>query len=397
MNYKIPEQNIEGLEKKLATIQKKCAKYGCEFHYERVGEHFENLGSEDEPCIVKFIDVEAEGKAVVNGWRYAAMLEYKSAGNIIHGVEGIEIPKRFYDCGPYCEHCKTNRERKNSYVVYNEESGEFKQVGSACLRDYTGGLSAEYVARFEQYFKTIEEASDWESSGCCWTIKYADIAVYMRYAAETIRCFGYSSRREGMGSADLAWIFMNYYEGWKSYSGKENQWIREYIAEAENKRFKADSEETVELAKKVTEWTVGNESDNNYFHNAKVIFAGSYCDQSNIGLMVSLFVAYDANLKREEEKAEREKADEEKKISEWVGNVGDRVSFAMKSWRVVTSWETDYGVTCIYEIIGEDGNVFTWKTGNCIDDDAKTIKGTVKSHNEFRGIRQTELTRCRIG
>jgi len=55
-------------------------------------------------------------------------------------------------------------------------------------------------------------------------------------------------------------------------------------------------------------------------------------------------------------------------------------------------------VSHIYKIIGEDGNVYTWKTGKFIDEEVSDmlITGTVKAHTEFRGIKQTELTRCRV-
>ena len=41
MKYSIPEMNMEALEKKLARIAKKAAKYGCDFRFEKIGEHFE--------------------------------------------------------------------------------------------------------------------------------------------------------------------------------------------------------------------------------------------------------------------------------------------------------------------------------------------------------------------
>ena len=51
------------------------------------------------------------------------------------------------------------------------------------------------------------------------------------------------------------------------------------------------------------------------------------------------------------------------------------------------------------------GNVYTWKTANNIGyEDAEgvwqkpeefTIKGTVKEHSEYRGEKQTVLTRCK--
>ena len=128
MRFSIPEENIENLEKKLTKISNKCAKYGCDFRYERVCEHFgERSVSENDPCgpfrsrkeIVKYIDVEVEGKAAVNGWRFAATLDFTNKGNIIKGVDGLEIPEKYYSCAPWCEHCQTRRGRSASFIVFN--------------------------------------------------------------------------------------------------------------------------------------------------------------------------------------------------------------------------------------------------------------------------------------
>lgn len=43
MTYKIFEGNLERLEKKLTKISNKCTKYGCDFHYQQVGEVFEEV------------------------------------------------------------------------------------------------------------------------------------------------------------------------------------------------------------------------------------------------------------------------------------------------------------------------------------------------------------------
>lgn len=39
--------------------------------------------------------------------------------------------------------------------------------------------------------------------------------------------------------------------------------------------------------------------------------------------------------------------------------------------------------------------MYTWKTGGGLADDAIEIVGTVKSYNEYRDVKQTELTRVR--
>ncbi len=105
--------------------------------------------------------------------------------------------------------------------------------------------------------------------------------------------------------------------------------------------------------------------------------------------------AYDKGLERT---AKRKAVLDIEQSSEYVGEISDRITVKVQSVKCVTSWETDFGVTHIYKIIGADGNVYTWKTGKYIDDtvDEMSITGTVKAHTEFRGIKQTELTRCRV-
>ena len=44
-----------------------------------------------------------------------------------------------------------------------------------------------------------------------------------------------------------------------------------------------------------------------------------------------------------------------------------------------------------------ENNVYTWKTTTSIEDrKILNITATVKKHNVYNGIKQTELTRCKI-
>lgn len=43
------------------------------------------------------------------------------------------------------------------------------------------------------------------------------------------------------------------------------------------------------------------------------------------------------------------------------------------------------------------GNVFVWTTSTYLNTNKEyTVKGTVKEHAEFKGTKQTVLTRCRV-
>lgn len=413
MNYSIPECNMENLEKKLKRIQNKCVKYGCDFKYERVGEHFEEKKIYDFDdviaevngqrvyrswtVVVKFIDIDVEGVAAINGWRFAASLEHTEKGNILKGISDLELPKRFYDCAPWCEHCKTARDRKHSYVVYHEATGEFKQVGKACLRDFTHGLSAELAALCDSYLKECEEASEWSGIGG-FVRNYYEVADYARFVAETIRIFGYRKNDGcGNGTASQAKNLMRCELGYQIPN-----WVEAEYEEAKAKGFDSQNEESKKLAETVLAWIVENERDDNYFHNLKVACSLEYCAPSDLGLIASAFPAYDRELEYEAERREREEKEAvERERSSWLGSVGERISFKIAEMSVITTWDTQWGTVGVFKLIDENGHECTWKTSKWIDIEVsecigKMVKATIKELKEYRGIKQTEITRARI-
>lgn len=151
------KETLNALKKKLNRIGNKCKKYGCDFCFSVIGETFREVIDEStkEKHIARFITVEVSGTAKVNDWEFVAELEHTENGNIIRGTGIYEIPERYYTGKPVCEHCKSNRFRKNTYIVRNSTTGEFKQVGKSCLMDFTNGLSAEAVASYIAFFEEV--------------------------------------------------------------------------------------------------------------------------------------------------------------------------------------------------------------------------------------------------
>ena len=155
--YAILEGNMERLMKKITRIQNKCRKFGCDFHFAEVGEEFRKVKDDcGEIRLARFVMVEAEGTAIVNGWKSIASVEHTDKGNIIRSACDVEVPARYYDSNPVCEHCNSRRYRKDTFIVMNEETGEFKQVGKSCLCDFTHGMSAEGVASYTALFMTAK-------------------------------------------------------------------------------------------------------------------------------------------------------------------------------------------------------------------------------------------------
>lgn len=392
--FAIYEGNMERLVKKITRIRNKCEKYGCEFHFAEVGEEFRTIELEDgSEVVARFILVEAEGIAKVNGWRFVAVIEHTDKGNIINKAFEIEVPERYYTSSSVCEHCNSNRNRKDTYLVMNEETGEFKQVGKSCLKDFTGGMSAEGVA---QYTSLFEELIEGEAPCGGYGEVYYPVKEFLMYVAETIKHFGYVRTQDSeISTRDRAYNYFKVTHG-GCFLEKVEERLRQ---EMESVSFNANSNS--ELVEKALEWLESQELDNNYMHNLKTACSLEYTAYRNLGILASLFPTYNRELEYQAKKAEQERQRALQQASEqnsaYIGNEGDRVEIDVHSMECVTSWDTAYGVTRIYKIVDKKGNVYTWKTGNFIESEkVSKVKGTVKSHNEYRGIKQTELTRCKV-
>lgn len=411
--YAIYEGHMNDLRKKITRIQNKCRKYGCEFHFAEVGEEFREV---EDPTTLhpmtgkpvsrtcRFVLVEAEGTAIINDWQFIASVEHTEKGNIFaKAMTDIEIPERYRTGKPTCEHCNSNRNREYTFIVMNTLTGEFKMVGKSCLMDFTNGLSANTAAWFTS-LKTIFQEAEAEpvSGGFRFGDRYHDTAEVLTYAAEVIRKFGYvKTEGSGCSTKQRTIDFLMVSKGM-------TYWMLDYEInrirrEMESVNFNPDSSEAKEMAAAALTWISEQTASNDYMHNLKTVCELKYNPWNRIGILVSLFPTFNRELEIQAKKAEAEaKAKQEAQVSKHIGNPGERITVSVQSIKCLTSWENTFGyrptTTYLYKIIDKEGNVFTWKTSNFIDEDSipQTMIGTIKEHSEFRGVKQTVLTRCKI-
>lgn len=395
--YSIFEGNIERLEKKLHTIFNKCNKYGCKFSYERVGEEYRELSDDNgEVFNARFIIVEAEGVAKINGWRFMATVEHTSTGNIIHTYDtSVEPPERYYTTEPICEHCNTNRRRNDTYLVYNEETDEWKQLGKSCLRDFTGGLDSETVTRYISFFEELIQGQS-ISGYCGGYVKYYPVFDMLLYAAECIKKFGFFKTDSKRSTAERT---LDYYKATEGLIAS-GPYAESMIYEMSECNFNPRTEDNKALVESALEYVKNSDEVSPYFHNLRVICDSSMVSSRNIGILVSLLPTYDRYMNRKVQESEWEAArKQEADNSNHVGNIGDKVEFDSTIKVLTTTYHEVWGTSILYKFVDSIGNVYTWFTSKHIDFDSDTqfhIKGTVKGHSEYRGCKQTELTRCRV-
>ena len=81
--------------------------------------------------------------------------------------------------------------------------------------------------------------------------------------------------------------------------------------------------------------------------------------------------------------------------SEWQGNIGERIERELTIDRQIEGVGYMGKTSYFYIMHDDEENVYTWssacwyKEGDCI-----RFRATVKEHTEYKGIKQTKLTRC---
>ena len=391
---------MERLQKKLQRIENKCKKYGnTNFKFEIKGEHYKECKVDGECFNNKYYIVEVEGIAKINDWIFVATIQHKTNGNIIRQFKtDIEIPEIYRSTDSICEHCNSNRARKDTYLIYNETTKEFKQVGKSCLNSFTNGLSAENVAQYISWFDEVIEGQEVMPLN---SKKYHSVELIILNAIETIKHYGFISKTMAMESNDrfiqtTAERVFEFMFPSRCMNGKE------ILKEMERINYNAESKENEAELNKMLEWL--NKTDNNsqYIYNLKTTVADGYCESRDFGLLVSLPSAYFKALEREQDRLLREQKRAEiqqlNAMRQHIGKVGERLDIDIAEVKCITSFQTDYGIMMIYRFETVSGCVLIWKTSNFIEhtNKVKKIKATIKAHNEYNGEKQTEVSRVKI-
>jgi len=153
-------------------------------------------------------------------------LNIKKNGNIVRKNPSVDvdIPEKYFTCKPYCDHCKTRKAWKNTYLIQNED-GEFKQVGKSCLASYTHGLSAEVITSYMSLFDKLIEGYTSYNSGYK---NYINIKEYLECVAESIKNFGYWKTDSDYPTKMRAKQYYDYYYTGDLFSG-EREAVKEEI------------------------------------------------------------------------------------------------------------------------------------------------------------------------
>ena len=388
MKFEILVSRLEKIEKLINKVNKKGASmtitYNLDEAYMKKCEYTTNDGHKCEfyaECVL--VDINGEYKQ--NGWKFIATIEHTPYGNIIRCVDSnyaTSIPVKYLTSKPYCEHCNTIRYRKDTYLVYNEEHNEFKQVGKSCLLDFTKGLTPELCNAIGNVLKVVEDTDIAEDE-------------FLKMCLGSHLC-GYASSR----IKQIAYALVKQY-GYVKSSERESTYSR-MLAILSNKEtieesyYPSDSclEEMDKYAKELVE----SNTNNDFLRNASLSWLLEYPSSRDFCLIASFVSVYLKHLHQ----LTLEKTSKE--TTSYVGNIGDRITIdniQSLKYLYTKSFKVSYyntSVSFVYSLVDSNGNTYICPLQESGLDHTvvDSIVGTVKDHSEYRGVKQTILSRCKI-
>lgn len=360
--YNVREDRYNWFTEKLEKLAKKASRFSDEaITYMPVGKHVVD-DIEDPFYKTRMVEVfVAMPELKLSGWEFVSRIDHsQESGNIIYSYPGRETPDSYRNSDSYCEHCNTRRRRRDTYIVCNEVTGEYKQVGSSCLKDFLGHGDAEHWAHMANFFTEFRGIVASLDDGLRDN-RVVDSFMYACCVAQVVIDTGeYVSKKmviDGNRETSTADTALS---------------VRQYDNKA------------IELARRAINDMLSRTDNSEFTHNAQIVARSSTLEMRQLGFMAAI-----VGMKyREETKLATV-------TNEFYGNVGDKIAIKAKLVKAVSS---QFSVR--HEFQDEEGHFFTWFSsskdyremiGKIVE-----LKATIKAHNEFRGMKQTLITRAKI-
>ena len=298
-------------------------------------------------------------------------------GNIIKNVPNQNIPEKYFEAHSNCDHCNVNRFRKETFI-FKDDNG-YKQVGRTCLSEFFGIDPAKRL----EFYTSIDEVGEFDEdtySGSNAEIKYDTIEV-LSIALAIIDELGYVSKTKALetNTFSTSGLILDVY-----YPGENREFSNRILANKVN---------FIEKSKDIISWGIEHykKSNTEYSHNMKTILNSTYIKSNLFGYLISAYPQYVKEL------ASITEAKNNNYKNEFIGIVDEKVTVDVSVTKI-TQQINSFGITFIISMLENNtNNKLVWFASNpkIKEGESYKITGKVKAHNEWNGINQTVLTRCK--
>lgn len=344
------------------------------------------------------IDVTISGDApAYNGWTFLAAvdaIETEDGHDFVlrtaPGVDESGVDRSTLAPGR-CEHCKSIRtNRRYTYLVRNTEIGETVQVGSTCIKDFTGWTGKPVFISTDELADQLHEfIGGFASSGAEYT---PETVVAAAWAVS--RRYGWVPASAANGDARSTRSLVSAYLYGTSKADKE---VRHEVA--------PEIGAATAMAKAIIPALLeGLEGEGDYVTNLKVCLRAPLVEHRHLGIVVSAVSAYERMTgEHARRKAEADERTRQRTQAQYAGTVGERITVTGTVTRLLPV-EGNHGYTpkTTMLVVIEGGatvaKMFTtaaW-AWDIAQGDEITVTGTVKAHEDYQGIKQTTIVRPKL-
>lgn len=365
-----------------------------------------NGPSDDSAAKIMWQHLTIEGQPLkVGDWTLVASIDPLTIENekvaYFRAVPEATVPEEWRQVDPtICQHCNAIRYRTETFLIRNDD--EYKQVGRQCIRDFLGHNPDVII----NYTNFIREMADWFDGniGGGWNgytnNKFWTPRTVIDVTANVVAYDGFFvSRKKEREAQDRGEFGVT-----ASASTVIDLLTRHdrYGRELQEKYSAAPSERREELVALTTEELnkLTRNEENDWKYNLWAAWNTELIGFKQLGLLVSgilLGVRRSEDMQKEREAYLAAKAG--KPVSEWLGEVGQKVT-ADVTVTGITVINGDYFSSVLVSMLDSRGNVMKWFASNppdaFVEGATLRVTGTVKKQDEYKGQKQTVLTRCRV-
>lgn len=281
-----------------------------------------------------------------------------------------------------CDHCNTVRPtRRKLYLVRHEATGEVKQVGSTCIKDFLGWSTMPVWIDPEAASSCIVSGNRGES-------RFESRWVFMLALACAATTGGFVARSSYSDSPATADLMSNYLFSRGKDAADLRAGVEVHFAQAD-----ADVDHMLDVVSGALE-----DQTSDFAQNMRAVVSAIDLGARQFGLAAAALSVFS--------KATTEAVAVEPAVATprvWVGDPDskDKVTIAGVVTTALTLDGYMPGSTKLMLVVDDGLHVIkTFTTAAWSDDvdkgDKVTLVGTVKSHDEYRGVKQTVLTRCKL-
>ena len=397
----IDAANYHTLAARMDDLHKRAVKLGViPPELEVLGSYERITGPEDNRTVEKRYTVRVSGGfPYLSGWHFVATIEPSEStqgGNMLYAVPGETVPEQYRAATMDCDHCGTNRYRKQTFIVRHDD-GRYAQVGRNCLADFIGSSVTPAVlasqAEFGALFREMVTDPDEYFGGGGSQEWHVDLLRFVTTVAATARTYGFITSKMAREANERG-------ESHGTPTGRQA-----FIFETDARAMKAArdhdgftiEDRDIELAKSAVFWGSQQEGDSDFAYNMRQVATSDAITWKQAGIAAYLVEGYRRDLERV---AKSNAVKVEGATSEWLGEVGDRVHFAGKV-TYTRELDGDYGVSVLVKLVDDKGNVAaTFTSGRWAEElevgEGLAIVGTIKKLDEYQGEKQTMLTRVKV-